>query len=302
MKLLWEIQAFCTVVDKKSFITAARTLGSSPSSVTRAVQALEEQLGTLLLVRTRSRISLTPAGEVYHEHASRILALQIEAGDAIARLTSEPRGWLRLSAPESFADEILPGALAELEQHYPELRFDVIYTDATVDPIAEKLDFAIRGAFPVSNDLIGIPLWPYRRHVYASPDYLQRHGMPLDPEELPSHSIIMHTAPRILRAWHFISEHRSFSLTMNVRHRFNNGMAVLNAARHGLGIARLADWLVADDVASGRLVKVCPAYRLVSSHGDDPQMHAVTPHRRMPARVRLLLEILRSRAPRTDRP
>ncbi|GGY19110.1 LysR family transcriptional regulator [Paludibacterium paludis] len=297
MKLLWEIRAFCTVTDKKSFITAARTLGSSPSSITRAVQSLEEQLGTLLLNRTRSQISLTPAGELYYEHASRMLTLQDEAGDAIASLTSRPRGWLRLSAPESFAHVILPAALAKLEARHPELRFDIVYSDATLDPVAEKLDLAIRGAFPVSNDLIGYPLWPYRRYLFASPDYLARCGHPSKPEDLSNHAIIMHTAPRILRAWHFVSEQRAVSLSMHVRHRFNNGMAVVNAARQGLGVARLADWLVAEDEASGKLVRVCEAYRLVSSQGSDPVIHAVTPHRRLPARVRLLLDYLRAMAP-----
>ncbi|BEV70662.1 MULTISPECIES: LysR family transcriptional regulator [unclassified Paludibacterium] len=299
MKSLWNIQAFCTVVEKKSFILAARALGASPSAVTRAVQALENEMSTLLLARSTRQFSLTPAGELYYESARQILQIQEEADDELSRLNAAPRGWLRLAAPHSLSCHILPLALHSLSTHYPELRFDVRYSDVMLDPVQEQLDLVIRGAFPVDSELIGYPLWGYRRYLYASPAYLARHGEPAQPEALGEHAILMHTAPRILRSWNFLGDTRAVSLNMRASHRFDNGLALLSATEAGLGIARLSDWLAEPLVQAGRLQRICPAFRLVSARGEDPQIHAVAAQRRLPARSRLLLDALRQHRPDT---
>lgn len=298
MKLLWNIQVFCTVVEKKSFVLAARALGASPSAITRAVQALENELNTALLARSQRQFSLTPAGELYFDSARQMLALQDAASEELSRLNAAPRGWLRLSAPHILSCNVLPQALTQLAARYPELRFDVRYSDAQLDPVEEQLDLAIRGAFPVASDLIGHRLWPYRRHLYASPGYVARYGVPQHPEALASHAILMHTAPRVLKSWNFVRQDEQVSLNMRASHRFDNGLALLAATEAGLGIARLSDWLAEPRVAAGTLVRVCPAFRLVSARGEDPQLHAVAAARRLPARARLLLDALTALRPR----
>jgi DNA-binding transcriptional LysR family regulator len=297
MKSLWNIQVFCTVVEKKSFVLAARTLGASPSAVTRAVQTLEDELHVLLLARSKKQFSLTPAGELYFETAQQMLQLQDTADEELSRLSAAPRGWLRLSAPHILSCHVLPAAIDRINRQYPEVRFDIRYSDALLDPVGERLDLAIRGAFPVASDLIGYPLWHYRRHLYASADYLQRRGCPAGPEQLAEHSILMHTAPRVLKSWNFDSGARQLSLNMRANHRFDSGLALLAATEAGMGIARLSDWLAEPRVAAGRLRRVCPEFRLVSARGEDPQMHAVAAQRRLPARARLLLETLVSLRP-----
>lgn len=200
MKSLWNIEVFCSVVEKKSFVVAARTLGASPSAITRAVQALENELNILLLARSQKQFSLTPAGELYYESARKILDLQDTANEELSRISAAPRGWLRLSAPHILSCNILPRAIALLAERYRELKFDVRYSDAQLDPIEEQLDLAIRGAFPVASELIGYRLWPYQRHLYASPAYLARYGTPAQPEQLVQHAVLMHTAPRVLKS------------------------------------------------------------------------------------------------------
>jgi DNA-binding transcriptional LysR family regulator len=292
MKSLWNIKVFCTVVEKKSFVLAARTLGASPSAVTRAVQTLEEELNILLLARSKKQFSLTRAGELYFETAQHILQLQDSADEELARLNAAPRGWLRLSAPHILSCHVLPQAIRQINQHYPEVRFDIRYSDVVLDPVEEKLDLAIRGAFPIASDLIGYPLWSYRRHLYASRDYLDQYGIPDEPEQLTDHAILMHTAPRVLKSWNFDSGLRQVSLNMRASHRFDSGLALLAATEAGMGIARLSDWLAEPRIKTGRLCRVCRDFRLVSARGEDPQMHAVATQRRLPARARLLLETL----------
>ncbi|MDN0076039.1 LysR family transcriptional regulator [Crenobacter sp. SG2303] len=292
--LMWEIRVFCAVVDKHSFVAAARMLGRSPSTISRAIQALEAVIGSELLHRSHKVVSLTAAGESYYGYAKQLLALQEEAEEELAGLGSASQGWIRFAAPESMALGVLPALLNDFGQAYPDLRIDVHFTDETLDPIQEKLDFVIRGAFPQSSELIGLPLWNYRRHLYASPEYLQRRGIPQQPEELVGHDLIIHTSPRILKDWHFASGETQTRLKVEPRYRFSSGVAVYQAVRQGVGIARLGDWLGEPAVREGALVRLCPAYRLTSSTGQDPQMHAVYASGRQPGRVRAFLTALRA--------
>ncbi|PRP71228.1 LysR family transcriptional regulator [Chromobacterium amazonense] len=296
MRTLWNLRVFCAVVEEKSFVAAARRLGTSPSSATRALQALEDELGTMLLARSSKLVELTMAGEAYYPLARQMLDLQRQAEEELSQQASSPRGLLRFSAPESLGREILPRTLAKLAEAHPGLRFEVLYSDAILEPIRDKLDFSIRGAFPAASELIGYPLWRYRRHLYASPEYIARHGAPSHPRELPQHRVLMHSAPRVLKAWNFVCGDETVSLNLNAWHRSNSGNGVLDAARGGLGIARLGDWLAEPLAARGELIRLCPAFRIVSSQGDDPQMHAVFASRNMPRKARLLLEALRAEA------
>lgn len=294
--LMWEIRVFCAVVEQRSFVAAARFLGRSPSAITRSVQALEQELGCELLQRSQKLINLTPAGDRYYEYARQMLALQTEAEEDLTGIGTAPYGWIRCSAPDTLAIRFLPSVIATFSTQHPDVRFDIRYTDEMLDPIREKLDFAIRGGFPHSSELIGFPLWHYERHLYASPAYLAEYGHPAHPEDLEAHMMIMHIAPRILKDWHFIGADRQYRFHVQPRYRFSSGSAVYHATLQGIGIARLADWLVAADVQAGRLIKVCPEYSITSSNGLTPQMHAVYTSARQPRRVRLFLEALRQAA------
>ncbi len=301
LDMLGELEAFATVARKRSFVAAARTLGRSPSSLTRAVQALEESAGVKLFNRSSNAVSLTEAGERLLPHAYRMLDLQRDADEDLAGLSGLAHGWIRFSAPEFLGHGVLPRLIAQYCERYPDVNVDVIFTDETIDPAKSKLDFSIRGAFPQSSDLIGFPLWSYSRYLYASPGYLERRGMPDSLEALEAHALILHTAPRILKEWNFRSEEHITSFRVHPKFRFSSGAAVFHAALAGVGIARLADWLAEPEVEAGRLVRVCPEYKLTSSSGENPQMHAVYPVGNLPLRVKSLLEVIRGFGESLDR-
>ncbi|MCO7515785.1 LysR substrate-binding domain-containing protein [Pseudomonas guariconensis] len=297
LDMLREIQAFVSVAHKRSFVAAARALGRSPSAVTRAVQALEDNAGARLLNRNASAVTLTEAGERLLPHAERLLDVQRDAADELAALRGTAQGWIRFAAPELLGQQVVPAVLAEFSRRHPQVTLDVQFSDQPLDPLQGKFDFVVRGAFPQSSELIGYPLWSYRRHLYASPGYLAREGTPQEPEALAGHALILHTAPRILKAWHFCRDDQITSLRPHPRLRLSAGSAVLQSALAGAGIARLADWVGEPEVRAGRLVRVCPEYRLTSSSGQDPQMHALYPAGEMPTRVRELLQALRRARP-----
>lgn len=295
-KTQWGLKIFCAVVDRQSFVSAARALGISPSSATRSVQALETQLGTALLQRSQKRVSLTAAGEVYYDFAKQILEVQSNAEESIADLHNEAKGWIRFSAPEICSRRFFPEQLSKLSREFPDVQLDVLYTDVLVDPIQEKLDFAIRGAFPASSDLIGYPLWEYDRILCAAPSYVAQFGSPEEPEALSGHQLILHTAPRILKDWYFASKNRTIRMHMRPSHRVNSGTGLLELTIAGLGIGRIASWVARHYIDKGDLVRVCPDYSIVSASGHSAQMHAVYSARGLPKRTKVILERLRGAA------
>src|SRR5690606_34995659 len=101
---------------------------------------------------------------------------------------------------------------------YPDLRFDILYTDKTVDPIEEQLDFALRGLFPISSELITYPLWSYKYFLCASAEYIDWMGCPRVPEDLYEHSIVVNGAPRSVSTWYFTSSTGNHRITLRPPH------------------------------------------------------------------------------------
>jgi DNA-binding transcriptional LysR family regulator len=293
---LWEYQVFCAVAERQSFVLAARALGASPSAVTRAVQALERQVGAQLLLRSKSSVALTPQGESYFEYARELLRLESQAREALHDAQQGDQGRLRFSAPDLLGVTLLPAVLRRYAAEHPGVTVDIHYTDKAIDPIAEGLDFAIRGGFPASSDLLGARLWPYERLLCASPDYVACMGLPREPEELARHRLIMHTGPRVLKDWHLRRDKRIVRMHAEPAVRVSTSSGLMALALQGVGIARLADWAAAPEIARGTLVRVCPGYTATSAQGVAPQMHAVYGSRSLPARARAMLAAIREGA------
>ncbi|OCZ76464.1 LysR family transcriptional regulator [Achromobacter xylosoxidans] len=293
---LWEYQVFCAVAERQSFVLAARALGASPSAVTRAVQALERQVGAQLLLRSKSSVALTPQGESYFEYARELLRLESQAREALHDAQQGDQGRLRFSAPDLLGVTLLPAVLRRYAAQHPGVTVDIHYTDKAIDPIAEGLDFAIRGGFPASSDLLGARLWPYERLLCASPDYVACMGLPREPEELARHRLIMHTGPRVLKDWHLRRDKRIVRMHAEPAVRVSTSSGLMALALQGVGIARLADWAAAPEIARGTLVRVCPGYTATSARGVAPQIHAVYGSRSLPARARAMLAAIRQGA------
>ena len=134
---------FCAVAERQSFVLAARALGASPSAVTRAVQALERQVGVQLLLRSKSSVVLTPQGESYFQSARDLLRREAQAREALRDTQLGAQGRLRFSAPDLLGVTLLPAVLRRYAADYPGVTVDITYTDKSVDPIAEGLDLSL---------------------------------------------------------------------------------------------------------------------------------------------------------------
>lgn len=291
---LTSMTVFARVAATSSFSAAARELGMSQATASKHVQMLEAWLGCRLLHRTTRRVGLTETGENFYAQCTRILEdmdAALQSGKPDARL----RGSLRISAPVAFGSTRLGALVVEFLEQNCDLSLNAILCDRPVDVIEEGYDFAIR----VKHDeldtvdqpgLVSQPLASLRFILCAAPEYLAREGTPERPADLTKHTCLTDTRhPGDI--WRFSGPDGPIDVPVSGRLKTDNGLLRRSAARAGAGILLAADFLVADDIASGRLVEVLADHRPPCASLD-----AVCPaHRAASPKVRALIAFLRAR-------
>lgn len=251
------MEIFVAVVDAGSFTAAADTFGISPVMVGKHIRQLEERLGARLLTRTTRRQSLTEIGHQYAERCRLILA-DIKAAESCAEaMRSTPRGTLRISAPVSFGAQRLAPAMTDYLAQHPEVSLDLNLNDRMIDLVEEGYDAAIRIGELQDSSLIARPLQPYRMMLCASPAYLERAGVPQQPEDLASHQCLDFAPLQRRVRWNLNGSESEFPAS---RFRSNNGQALRMAALHGYGIVLQSEVVLGEDVAAGRLVSLLEDY------------------------------------------
>ena len=265
---LGDIAIFAAVVREGSFTRAADKLELSPSQVSKCVNRLERVLGARLLHRTTRRLRLTEAGSALYENSSTALAAIEDAKLAVSKLQGAPRGKLKVSSSTAFGAMQLPRIIRDLNAQYPELEIELVLEDRHTDLVKEGIDVAIRitGEAPDSG-LVYRRLGPNRQVICASPDYIGRRGLPRTPADLASHNCIAHSARTTPRVWHLTGpDGGQISVSINGRPTINSALAVRQAALEGLGIIEINSYLVGEDIAAGRLVRLLPQYQPKELH------------------------------------
>ncbi|WP_395676313.1 LysR family transcriptional regulator [Inquilinus sp.] len=282
---------FVKVAEAGSLSAAGRELGLSLTSVSRQLAALEEQLGTRLVLRTTRRLALTEAGRLYHEQARHILGEVAEAEQALTAPESAPTGRLHVSAPTLIGRLKLAPLLPEFLARHPGLAIDLTLTDRPVDLVEDGIDLAIRiGRLPDSS-LVMRRLGGIRMRICAAPDYLAHCGEPAVPEDLAGHDcVVFATVPGPI-SWPFQTAAGRVMVPVTARLRANDLDAAVAAALAGAGLVRAPSWQVADLVAAGRLVPVLAAYERPSA----PVQALFLPSRLLSPKIRLFADFLAER-------
>jgi DNA-binding transcriptional LysR family regulator len=250
-----DIQAFVAVADAGGLTSAAGRLGVSKSIVSRRIARLEKSLKTRLLTRTTRGAALTEAGATFRDHAIRIAAEADAARDAVSS-GGKVRGRLRVAAPLSFGATHFAPVLAELASRHDELEIQASYSDRRVDLVAEGFDAAIRLGLLEDSALIARRITTFGGRLVASPAYLQKHGTPRTPDDLPGHAAIN----RINDEWPLLHDGKTITVRPHARFTADNGAALVPAVLAGLGIALLPDFLITQHVESGAMVALLPDY------------------------------------------
>jgi DNA-binding transcriptional LysR family regulator len=300
MKLdLNEIQFFARVAEDRSFTEAARRLRVPKSTVSRAVRQLEHRLGVRLLERTTRRVSLTEVGEIYLNHCRRVMDEAEEAERSVGNMLARPRGLLRVGVPAPFARYVLAPILGEFLALYPEVQIDLQLLISTALPRDLSLDVVVSAGLGGDSDWLVRWLMRVRQGIYASPDFLARHGRPEVPANLRTLPCVTTSCDRVggeptsATTWHLHRGEEAAEVKMEARVTVADPEINRQLTLAGAGIAALSHGLVRADVEAGRLVRLLPEWEL-----DPIEVYAYYPSRLSASpKVRALLEFLKERSP-----
>ncbi|WP_119943372.1 LysR family transcriptional regulator [Neorhizobium sp. NCHU2750] len=260
MDRLLRMQLFIRVVERGSFLAAAADLGMARSTATQAIKALEADVGTRLLERTTRHVAVTLDGKAFYERCLAILA-DVDEAEAIFR-DAKPQGILRIDAHPVMTQTFLLPHLRAFLNRYPLMEIHFGQSDRFVDLLREGVDCVIRAGEVADSSLIMRKLGTIREMTCASPDYIERHGMPNTPDELEGHRAVGFISSRTGQIMPLElmdgGEVRYVSLPAQVT--ANNSDTVLDLARRGFGLFQAPRYNVQRFVDDGRLVEVLADY------------------------------------------
>jgi DNA-binding transcriptional LysR family regulator len=285
MNRLTAMEMFVRIVDRGGFGAAAEGSGMSTTMVSNHLRALEARLGVRLLNRTTRRQSLTEIGASYYAQCIDILA-RIESADiAASEMRALPRGTLRVSAPVTLGSHLLAPALADYLARHPEVRIELILNDRVVDLVEGGFDAAFRFGQLADSGLVAHALGGLTRIICAAPAYLERHGTPTEPHQLHAHRCLLFHYLEPERDWSFAGQPGE-AVCVDGQLSVNNGGALLMAALKAFGIALLPDYLAAEDLAAGRLIRLFPDREFPRA----PLQLVHLPDRTMPLKLRSFID------------
>jgi DNA-binding transcriptional LysR family regulator len=291
MDRLTAVRVFVEVADRGSLTQTAEHLEMSAAMVSRYLAAVEDWFDARLLHRTTRKVSLTDAGLAALPACRQMLEIAEEARDIAAQRSREPAGVLRVTTASSFADAQLTPALIEFQQLYPQVEIVLSVGDKPTDLVAERVDLAVRITNNLDPAMIARPLARCRSMLCASPEYLQRHGLPRTADDLRQHRCIAHAFG--IGKQYRLTRNDGETITVPVDWRFHtNETAILRrAALSGAGIGMLPTYYLGDDLSTGRLVHLLPDHE-----PDVLGIHAIYLSRQhQPLALRLLVDFLVAR-------
>lgn len=279
---------FVAVADGGSFTAAATALGLSKASVSKAVTRLEASLGITLLHRSSRVVAVSTAGAGLLEEARAMVAAATAATEAARGDRLDLAGPIRLAAPMSFGIKVLGPPLAAFLDLHPAVEIEVLLSDARHDPVAEGIDLTLRISPLADSSLLARTIAPVAASVLASPAYLWKYGTPRHPLELADHRLVGYGHRQRAMPLHFHRKREEATVLPSGPLFTNNGDIVVPLLVAGGGISVLPDFIAAEELMSGKLVRILADWSLPQAY-----LHLLSPPSRLrPARVRALSDYL----------
>jgi DNA-binding transcriptional LysR family regulator len=284
---------FSALASAGSLSAAARELGITTPAVSKHLAQMEARVGVSLINRTTRRMSLTPEGELYLDHARRILSEIDDMAQLLGTSKAMPKGLLRVNATLGFGRSHVAPLISRFVRKHPEVEVQ-LQLSVNPPPISEdSFDVCIRFGAPPDSRVIARHIAPNRRLLCAAPGYLARHGIPKVPNDLTKHNCIgIRQGEEAYGVWRLSSGRGKKVATEAIKTRgnlsTNDGEIAVNWALEGHGILMRAEWDIARYLEKGRLVQVLPQY-----YTPDADIHAVYPQRHQTAaRVRAFVDFV----------
>ena len=290
MDKLNAISVFCKVIETQSFTQAANQQNISVAMASKLVSQLEEHLKTRLLQRTTRKIVPTEAGMLYYQRCQAILLDLSEADSSISNMATSLQGNLLISVPRDFGLLYISPNLPKFIELHPNLHVEIEFEDKRVDLVAEGYDLALRIGYMQESSLVARKSSSSPMPFVASPSYLEARGIPLTPDDLEYHQGLLYKSSLNQVHWQSTKTNQIQRYKIQSKVVSNNGMALLEMTKAGLGISNSPSFFVKDALASGELVEILSEYK------QKPlDIYVVYPNRRhLPAKVRAFIEFLAS--------
>ena len=286
-----QLAVFHAIAREGSISAAAKQLQVAPPSVSNALKALEQQLGLPLFTRTTRRVELTEAGRLLFARSADSLAQLELAVESIGDLAKVPSGKLRITLPRFVYQYLLRPIYADFCQQYPEIELEISIDDATVDIIESGFDLGIRFGSKVRQGMVAKALTAASRDaLFVSPSYAERYGVPSNLSQLQQHRLIQYRfiSSKQLVPLELLEAGQQVKIDMPLGLIVNDTDLMVDAALKGLGIGRMIEPMVAEQLASGELIPVMEPYWQTM-----PGMYLYfAQHTQKAKRVRVLIDFL----------
>ncbi len=285
------IPVFVAVVENGHFSIAAEKLGMTKSAVSKRISVLEDSLGVQLFTRTTRSIALTEAGERFADYARNSLLIANEGFAAISQFQQRPKGTLKINAPMTFARLHIAPFISEFLKMYPEIKVILSMDDGVVNMVEGGFDIGIRIGELKDSSLIATRLVDCQSVVCASPDYLNKHGIPKTPEDLRQHNCMYYSLFQAGVEWTFYNSREKIKVEPKGNFIANNSDAIAEVLLKGTGIGQMPTFIVADYLAKGQLTTVLSDYSLPKH-----SIYAIYPERKhLPEKVKAFIEFMKNK-------
>lgn len=281
-----DMQLFALVVEKGNFAQAAKAAQLTPAMVGRRIAAMEKTLGFVLFNRNTRQMHLTPNGKSYYEGCKQILSDVAELEDSLsANHQSNPKGLIRISAPDALGNTLLD-AIVVFKQTYPEIRFDLDLSNAPQDLLKEQIDLSLRLAFELEDSsLVATRLLQSQFGLFASHEYLEKHGKPQTLEDLQHHACLSMTQSKDGGYWHIMKQGKPIHYKQQWALTLSTTPSLIHAVERGLGLAMIPRLFV----ANSQLIELTDVVEF-----PELTLYGIYPSRRhLPFRVNLFLQHLK---------
>jgi DNA-binding transcriptional LysR family regulator len=289
------LSIFAEVMRRGSFAAVAKDRNVDPSSISRVIAGLEEELGIRLFQRSTRLLAPTESGRIYFERIEPLIE-ELEH----ARLAAQEAGGaalfgnLRVSTTVAFGQICIVPLLTDFRSRYPALSLELLLTDTNLDLIGERIDVAIRLGPRLDLGYVGTKLFATRYRVCASPAYIARHGAPTAPAQLTARKCVVFDLPGFRDLWLFRDRNGGTTevpITSDLK--VSSALAVRQCALDGLGPVLIGHWNVDADLADGRLVDLFPGYDVTATDFETAAWIIYPSRSYLPAKVRAFIDFVR---------
>jgi DNA-binding transcriptional LysR family regulator len=290
------LSIFVDVMRRGSFAAVAKERNVDPSSISRLISALEEELGIRLFQRSTRQLAATEGGRVYFERVEPLIEELEHARLAAHDVGAGLAGTLRFSTTVAFGQICIVPLLGDFRTRYPALSLELLLTDSNLDLIGERIDVAIRLGPRLDVGYIGSRLFATQYRVCASPAYVMREGAPSAPAQLAKHKCVVFNLPGFRERWRFRDQAGAIvEVPITSDLKLSSALAIRQCALDGLGPALMGHWSVDADLAAGRLIDLFPNYSVTATDFDTAAWIIYPSRAYLPAKVRVFIDFVRER-------